>query len=856
MVLNAPLILGGSMEFQLIDIEDIINSPEMFLAHIDGKMEVKENLKTHMERSIKYFEKLNCEKNMLNIIKKVIGNFEIKGEKIDSSIADKILDMFVNAIWLHDLGKINPAFQNRKLNNNNVDYNNNSEANNTEHSILSALIFIDIFNDRIDEYKDMKTKNFLRTFIYYFSYVISRHHTYLDNVEIKDYCYELKQAHKRFTSSNYYLKHYKYADRIKKLSIDKLNNREKKEYDGFDMYILTKLLYSCIVACDFYATYFYMNGNDIEFNYIKDIEEMIDKFKKDYVTKGIEEYRKDKEYFGETSINRLRSEMFIESEQVLEDELDKNIFYLEAPTGSGKTITSINLALNIMEKKPEYNKVFYVFPFNTLIEQTKNTFDRIFEEEFQKRNKIAVINSVTPVITEGEETRKEEYIDYNKCFIDRQFIHYPVVITSHVNFFNYLFGTGREINLPLIHLCNSVVILDEIQSYKNTIWPEITRFLDKYSRLLNIKIIIMSATLPKLDSLLKKFTDVDDCSIKLIKDRDKFFKSRFFKDRVKINYELLKLGKIDETILLDNVTRTLKDRKYRVLIEFIKKKSAESFYRKIKEAFPNKKVFLLTGDDNKFTRNKVLNELNSRDENSKFIMKDVILVATQVIEAGVDIDMDIGFKDISILDNEEQFLGRLNRSCSRDGVVAYFFNMDNAAKVYGGDLRLEKDLLQEEYQQYLEDKDFGEFYELCFTRLYEKKNEANANSINGLYINLKALNFKEIQERMKLIDNKNYELYIPYVYQDGDITIDGRNVWSRYRYLLNNKDMNYSERMIKLSQVISEMQLFLFNSIKKPSHYSENIGDIYYVENGDDYITEDYRFNREEYEKSYEGDIF
>lgn len=52
-------------------------------------------------------------------------------------------------------------------------------------------------------------------------------------------------------------------------------------------------------------------------------------------------------------------------------------------------------------------------------------------------------------------------------------------------------------------------------------------------------------------------------------------------------------------------------------------------------------------------------------------MKDLILVATQVIEAGVDIDMDVGYKNISLLDSEEQFLGRINRSCKRKG-MAYF----------------------------------------------------------------------------------------------------------------------------------------------------------------------------------------
>ena len=47
-------------------------------------------------------------------------------------------------------------------------------------------------------------------------------------------------------------------------------------------------------------------------------------------------------------------------------------------------------------------------------------------------------------------------------------------------------------------------------------------------------------------------------------------------------------------------------------------------------------------------------------------------MATQVVEAGIDIDMDIGYKDISKLDSEEQFIGRINRNFKRKGVVLFF----------------------------------------------------------------------------------------------------------------------------------------------------------------------------------------
>ena len=76
----------------------------------------------------------------------------------------------------------------------------------------------------------------------------------------------------------------------------------------------------------------------------------------------------------------------------------------------------------------------------------------------------------------------------------------------------------------------------------------------------------------------------------------------------------------------------------------------------------------ISGDDNKFERKKIIKLIKERKVN--------IVVATQVIEAGVDIDMDIGFKDISVIDSEEQFIGRINRSCGNEG-CAYFFNYDN-----------------------------------------------------------------------------------------------------------------------------------------------------------------------------------
>lgn len=87
------------------------------------------------------------------------------------------------------------------------------------------------------------------------------------------------------------------------------------------------------------------------------------------------------------------------------------------------------------------------------------------------------------------------------------------------------------------------------------------------------------------------------------------------------------------------------------MVEFIRKKDAENFFKLIseKEFFEKYNILILTGDDNLRRKAQVIGQISGK------IDKKTILIASQVVEAGVDIDMDIGYKDISMLENEEQF---------------------------------------------------------------------------------------------------------------------------------------------------------------------------------------------------------
>ena len=144
-----------------------------------------------------------------------------------------------------------------------------------------------------------------------------------------------------------------------------------------------------------------------------------------------------------------------------------------------------------------------------------------------------------------------------------------------------MFGDNREDAFSFHQLANSVIVLDEIQSYRNEIWTEIIVFLKMFAKLLHMKVIIMSATLPDLDILSKEEVQ----AVRLIADRNRYFQNDCFKKRVsRLEYSLLDIDRDD---LFAEIIVLIKKhilQKHKILVEFITKKSALDFYECIREA--------------------------------------------------------------------------------------------------------------------------------------------------------------------------------------------------------------------------------------------------------------------------------
>ena len=825
----------------IVNIDELVNSPSLFYAHIkDGRVET---LKEHSDLVVKYFMNIFNSKNLEDCFLNFENNYLKEISEEGRLLFRKLL---INVFIFHDLGKINPNFQKDKLKNK---INIKLDISDSNHSNISSVLYFDYFINDVKslEKKEMKV---LRTILILNAYIISRHHSplgefnsYLEKYSDNSSSESAQDILELFQDNSLYKEdiHSDYNKLNKIYKRVRTNLEKSTKNEAIYRYAYMKLVYSLLLASDFYATSEFSTGTAVkDFGNIHNIDEIYLEYKDTEIYKSIRDYesneyhKKDKKY---EDINSLRSELFLDAENKIAENKDSNIFFLEAPTGSGKSNTGFNLSFKLMEGT-NLKKIFYIYPYNTLVEQNRESLTKIFKDNINILSNISVVNSINP-IKASKNVKNNEEVDYKKSLLDRQFLNYPIVLSTHVNLFNIMFSCDKGDSFALYQLANSVIVLDEIQSYKSIIWGEIISFLQVFAKFINIKIIIMSATLPDLE----KFVN-DKNIVKLIDNRDKYFKNPLFKDRVKINYELLNSNNINEDLFNKVISKANKNK---VLVEFIRKDSAYNFYERLKDYDGIKPVVeLITGDDNEIDRKKILNRINSQEVKEKGI----ILVATQVVEAGVDIDMDIGFKDISKLDSEEQFMGRLNRSCLRSGLV-YFFNMDSGKSIYKEDVRIQKELTLEddEIREILKNKDFDQYYNKVISIIKRIFNDSisDTNLEKFFSEDVAFLNCKEIQKRMKLIDDDRIKTT---VFVNRELELDngekiiGSNVWNEYCSLLDNNEMEYSEKRVKLSGVMSKLVLFTYEIMADNEFiYNDKRGDIYYIENGEQYFVHG-KFNK------------
>lgn len=847
-----------------MELATVLNFTNPVYAHTDSKVYAeRETLQEHISRCQKYFMRLLDKERMRDAFDKMEPVLTGDDER---KYADWFWQALSGVIAFHDAGKINPVFQQKAMKNetfSGIKIPNLCEKN---HSALSAYIYLDYYMAQLEKMlknvqMDTQKKIFLYEIVCINAYLIMRHHSDLDS--FRTFVSALQEGGKlnnidRQVMQNHYRQLYngKYAKLPVLKYVRILRSVKETEERSFAKFAYVRLAFSLLTACDYYATNEYVTGTQITyFGSVREREDLAAAFEKTQRMQVIRKFNPEKAVDDGKDINYLRNMLFYEAEKNLDTSEDEDIFFLEAPTGCGKSNVAFHCSFRLAEKGMD--KIFYVYPFNNLVEQNKASMEEMFSGQ-GILNRTAVINSITPIKRDACSPKdKEEFednwedCDWSKALLDRQFLNYPIILTTHVSLFQTMFDTHREALFGFHQLVGSVIVLDEIQSYKNAIWAEMMTVLQYYCRYLGCKILIMSATLPNMTVLTGKRERVKQ----LIQNRDFYFQDDRFRNRVSISYELLKDKTFDEEALYAHVKKQVQSRQ-KILIEFIQKDMAYRFYDKLaSDEGINAVIDRMTGDDDTVDREKILRRVQTENFVSGYI-----LVATQVIEAGVDIDMDIGYKDISTLDSEEQFLGRINRNARRKG-VAYYFDIYPAKRIYGeSDYRISEELTlqNDEMQRILEDKTFSDYYDRVMGIIRKNRNcSSDADGMKAFVDEVGGLDYPKVNEKMQLIDEDNWRMSVflarTIVMTNGAV-VDGRALWKQYKEILTYPPENYAQFRVRLSEIRSKLNLFIYQ-IKKNSHmtYSDRVGEIYYIEDGETFFV-DGRLDKAKLEKN--GGLF
>ena len=781
-------------------IDQLLDHAKKYWAHTPSFNDFgkPETLQEHIELVNGYCLKLIKAHQLNPIIDQLILDY-LEFHRCPENSGDYLKKLWLNTIVYHDYGKANENFQFEKMEN--PSFEKVSSPISSRHSSLGAFIYlVKHFQEIQDSEFSEKTKAFLRSVTFIFSYSIFKHHSFQlqDNFKEtlcfpKDTEFEEIEELKSFMKN--YVELYNFQINNPKLYLhighSKILSHSgySKYFSSFSLYALSRLNFSLLTASDYLATNEYYSKAPLEnfgvllkkkidtiFQHVTTHRYLDETAEKENFNRWTYEKLENKDYIPEKptkpsgeNLNKLRQAMAIETIRNLRENIGNDLFYIEAPTGGGKTNLSLLSVIEILKTYDgKINKVFYVFPFTTLITQTyksiKETFALNDEDVVQLHSKAG--------FKEKETEREDDQYGSSKInYVHHLFANFPFCLLTHIRFFDILKTNHKETNYLLHRIANSVVVIDELQSYPPEHWDKIIYFIKKFASAFNIKFILMSATLPKIDRLKIGEDKKQDFTYLLPNAKKDYFQNPNFCNRVSFDLSLtekkeLQLNEIAEKLLETSKKYAQKDfgkvkplGSVYTIIEFIFKKSASDFYQLLKNNDFFDEVFLLSGTILEPRRKYIINYLKNIENRQKR----VLLVTTQVVEAGVDIDMDLGCKDRSLIDSDEQLAGRINRNINKSECQLFLFKYDKAGLIYKGDrYKISKKLKPEEYLSILKNKDFDNLY---YDKVIEKRNEVyDTKFLKNFkdYKNLiESLKFQSVNDQFQLIEQENISCFIP-----------------------------------------------------------------------------------------------
>lgn len=350
-----------------------------------------------------------------------------------------------------------------------------------------------------------------------------------------------------------------------------------------------------------------------------------------------------------SEVNLLRRQA--RTEVIKRIEINQNeggIYSLTAPTGIGKTLLAATWALTKRQNLEKTNgippKVIVVLPFLSIIDQTAKEYRTILTTGGQAADGAWFLTSHSLANRRYAEWLEEKAEPF---FIDTW--RTEMVITTYDQFLLSLLDPKVRYQMRFHNLCDALIIMDEVQSLPCRLWQLLQAVLQGLVEVGHSQILLMSATLPPFVPT----------TINLLEDYRTYFKA--FK-RYEIHLH------VQEKTNIQDFCQTLNSRlngwlqsQERVLITLNTRRSARTVYDYLKGCWPAEcratPLLFLSADVTPTDRLRKIEVIKNGNP--------CIVVSTQCIEAGVDIDMSLVIRDFAPWDSIVQIAGRCNREGKR-----------------------------------------------------------------------------------------------------------------------------------------------------------------------------------------------
>ena len=417
------------------------------------------------------------------------------------------------------------------------------------------------------------------------------------------------------------------------------------------------------------------------------------------------------------------------------------LFTLTAPTGAGKTLSTLAFALRHAEKHG-LRRIVVVMPFLSIIDQTVRVYREaladmpgggVTERYLLEHHSLAVETGEADVVSQRLRGMLAQNWDA------------PIVITTSVQFFESLFANSSAACRKLHRLARSVVVFDEVQTLPLKVVLPTLATLSHLAGRYGSSVVFSTATqpaFPHLDAEVRHYC-TNGWSPREIAPRELFELAR----RVRVEWPVR-----GEQIGWEELARQFANLRQVLCIVNLKRHARDLFHLLAPE-WGGEAFHLSTAMCPKH-REVVLAEVRARLESGERCA----LVATQCVEAGVDLDFPAAFRAMGPLDAIAQAAGRCNRNGKLEAGVLRVFRPEDAVYppgVYEQAAGLTEALLNGEGGLSIDDPAGFEKY---FRSLYSIASLEDRNLLEAI----QSKHFPDVRKNYRIIEQDSVNVLVAF----------------------------------------------------------------------------------------------